>query len=289
VLFFERTFKSAYLLFLVGLLVLPVSEGSYYLAHGLNPLHNILLNKNAALQVNSTNECSTSQLYYLRVITGNFKVFGLYFFLFLPALSLAVMRRERGALILALWAGLLLIILEFGVVNISPLIEIVKVRKFLNYVTVPLVLLAAWALLHLRPWLRATILVFLIGTSLYFLKPYQYRANMTPEASGAYVRQIARFLENAPSKPIYADRRTQAMLTIFSDFEFRPDRFRNLYDVESPLDLKDCYVVINGFYVRFDSAAPWAKVPQFVAHYPEGIPPNWKVKSFLFSAVYTVP
>jgi hypothetical protein len=113
--------------------------------------------------------------------------------------------------------------------------------------------------------------------------------NWTPEASGAFIRHAAKYLEESPAKPIYADLRTQAMLTISSEFTFEPARFRNLYEVNSPYDLKDCYVVINGFYARYDAAASWAKVPQFVAHYPEGMPHYWKKKDFLFSTVYTVP
>jgi 4-amino-4-deoxy-L-arabinose transferase-like glycosyltransferase len=289
ILLFERKWRFTYLLFVVGFLSFLSVEGFYYHLNGLSPLHNILLNKEAAVQVNSSGECSTSQLYYPQTIARNVSVFGLYFFLFLPSFAFAFIKRERGALILALWAGLLLAVLQFGIVDIAPIIHIVKVRKFLNYATIPLILLAAWALLNLRLWLRATIVLLLLASSLYFLRPYRYSMNWTPEVSGSFIRQAADYLRDAPPKPIYADLRTQAMLTIFSEFTFEPQRFRNLYEVDSPYALKDCYVVINGYYAKFDSRTPWAGVPQFVAHYPQSIPEHWKMKDFAFSAVYTVP
>jgi 4-amino-4-deoxy-L-arabinose transferase-like glycosyltransferase len=289
IILFDRKPRPGYLLFAAGLILIPLLEGWYYYQSGLTPLHNILLNKEAALQVNAAGECSTSQLYYPNAITKNLSVFGPYFYLFVPALILALVKRKRGALILALWAGILLIILQFGVVSIHPLIQIVKVRKFLNFVTVPLVLLGAWALVQLRLQIRTAVIILLFGASLFLLRPYRYAANSTPEASGSYIRYAAKYLEEVPPKPIYADLRTQAMLMISSQFKLQPERFRNLYEVRSPYELRDCYVVINGFYAKFDAAAPWADVPQFVAHYPESIPRNWKAKDFFFSAVYTVP
>ncbi|RJP21714.1 MAG: phospholipid carrier-dependent glycosyltransferase [Candidatus Abyssobacteria bacterium SURF_5] len=285
--FFVRKIKWGYALFALGGFAVLALEGLYYHLHDLSPFYNLWLNKQAALEVNASGECSTSQLYYPQVVTRNLSVFGPYFYLFVPALLLPVVKRERGPLILALWAGIILLILQFGIVSLSPLIHVVKVRKFLNYATVPLILLSAWALLQLRLRLRIAVVVLVAGLSLYFLRPYRYSMNSTPETSGSNIRQVARYLAEAPPKPIYADPRTQAMLTIFSEFSFTPERFRNLYEVKSAYDLKNCYVVINGYYAQFDSAKPW--VPRFVGHYPEGIPGEWVLKDFYLSGVYTVP
>ncbi|RJP64318.1 MAG: phospholipid carrier-dependent glycosyltransferase [Candidatus Abyssobacteria bacterium SURF_17] len=286
---FEKKMKPSYLLFVLGFLAVTAAEGLYYAANGLSPLHNIRLNARAAIAVNTAGECSTSLAYYPIVIFRNVNVFGAYFFLFVSAMVVAGIKRERGPLILLAWAGSILLILQFGVVGIHPLIPIVKVRKFLNFATVPLILLGAWTLMKLRGRYRWTVVAFLAASSLYFLRPYVYSANGTPEASGSNIRNVVAYLETMPPKPIYADLRTQAMMMITSRFELTSDRFRNLYEIGSPEELKDCYVVINRFYAHFDRTNPYAKVPYFVANYPAGIPPRWRAKDFVQSAVLDVP
>lgn len=285
---FEKRLKPSHFLFALGFLALIFSESFYYYMKGMDPLYNIRLNAQAAISVNASGECSTSQAYYPTVIFKDLRVFGPYFFLFVPATVLSAVKRERGSLILLAWAGTLLVLLQFGFVSISPFIQIVKVRKFLNFATVPLILLGAWALMQLRARYRWAAVIVIVAASLYLLRPYTYAANQTPEAMGSNIRKVAAYLKDMPPKPIYADLRTQAMLMITSGFEFKPERFRNLYEVRSPYELKNCYVVINGFYAKFDSASAPDKVPHFVND-PSGIPPYWKAKDFFYSAVFDVP
>ncbi len=287
--FFEKKLRSSHLLFVAGFLAVVFSESLYYVMNGLSPLHNFRLNAKAAIAVNTSGECSTSQWYYPTVVFQNLTVFGPYFFLFVPAMILGAVKRERGALILLAWAGTILLILQFGVVSLHPLIPIVKVRKFLNFATVPLMLLAAWALMQLRGWYRSAVVVAVLGTSLYLLKPYSYSSNMTPELCGGNMRKVEEYLRTMPPKPIYADLRTTAILRITSGFKLKPDRFHNLYDVRSADQLANCYVIINSYYARFDQQNPYVKVPYFVANYPQGVPLSWKMKNFYQSIVLDVP
>ncbi|MBI5115434.1 glycosyltransferase family 39 protein [Candidatus Poribacteria bacterium] len=289
VAFFRKKMSLSYLLFAAGFLTIIFSEGIYYYLNGLSPLHNLRLNANAAIAVNSSGECSTSQSYYPQAVFQNLTVFGPYFFLFLPAMAFSLIKRERGALILLTWAGTILLILQFGFVSISPLIPLLKVRKFLIFTNVPLALLAAWALMKLSGRLRLSIVVAIIGVSIYLILPYNYWANGTPETSGANVRKVVAYLKQLPPKPVYADLRTAAMLMLVSGFEMKLDQFRDLYEVTSPQELKNCYVVINKFYARFDTANPYARVPYFVANYPMGVPAYWRAKDFELSAVLNVP
>ncbi len=286
---FDRKLRPAYLFFGAGLLLVLFAEGLYYFLQGLSPLHNFKLNANAAIAVNSAGECSTSLAYYPRAVFGDLAVFGPYFFLFVPAMLVSLIKRERSALIMLAWAGTIILILQFGFVSFSPPIPIVKVRKFLNFATVPLIVLAAWALMKLRGRLRWPVVAAVIAMSFYLIWPYRYSANMTPETSGANVRKVAAYLEELPPKPIYADLRTTAMLMLASGFEMKSEQFRNLYTISSPEQLKDCYVVINRFYARFDSTNPYTRVPYFAAQYPIGVPPFWKAKDFALSVVLDVP
>jgi hypothetical protein len=287
---FERKFKWTYLLFAAGFLTLILSECAYFLMEGLSPLHNFRLNANAAVVVNTSGECSTSLAYYPAVIFQNLRVFGPYFFLFLPALILPLVKRDRGALIILAWAATILVILQFGFISFFPPIPIVKVRKFLNFATVPLILLAAWALMQFRrPAIRWTVVAVLVAASGFLIWPFRYPANQTPEAVGGNMRKVEAYLQGLPLKPIYADMRTIRMLRIISSFELEPDRFRNLYDVSSPYELKDCYVVIHKFYIRFDETKPVFNVPRFLVNYPFSIPDTWKGRDFFQSAVYEVP
>jgi 4-amino-4-deoxy-L-arabinose transferase-like glycosyltransferase len=288
-LLFERKLKPSQLLFIAGMLLVISSESLYYSLNGLSPLHNFQLNAKAAIDVNTSGECSTSQTFYPIVVFRDTMLFGPYFFLFAPAMIFSLVKRERGALIFLAWSATILLVLQFGLVSLFPAVPIVKVRKFLNFATVPLIVLAAWTLMKMRGWSRWSIVVLLAGISLYLIRPYSYSSNMTPEASGGNVREVVAYLEMMPPKPIYADLRTQAMMTIASDFELEPDRFRNLYKVSSPLELKHCHVIINKFYSQFDLTNPYATVPDFVANYPSGTPSHWKAKDFFHSVVLDVP
>jgi 4-amino-4-deoxy-L-arabinose transferase-like glycosyltransferase len=287
IIFFERKLRLEHSLLAVGFAAVLAAEGAYYALNGLSPLYGFQLNAQAAIAVNSSGECSTSQGYYPQVIFGNLSVFGPYFYLFLPAMALAAVKRERGALILLAWAGSILFILQFGYVSLFPPIAVVKVRKFLIYGTVPLVLLGAWALMQVRARLRWSVVTLLVGLSLYFLRPCSYSFNRTPEAMGGNVRQVAAYLKQLPPKPIYTDLRTQAMLMLASGFEFPPERFRDLYQVASPRELRGCYVVINWFYARFDS--PAGATPTYVINYLRSVPTDWTKKDFAQSLVLDVP
>jgi len=141
VLLFERKPRPSQLLFIAGMLVVISSESLYYSLEGLSPLHNFRLNAKAAIEVNASGECSTSQTYYPIVVFRDTVVFGPYFFLFVPALIVSLVKRERGALIFLAWAATILLVLQFGFVSLFPPVPIVKVRKFLNFASVPLILL----------------------------------------------------------------------------------------------------------------------------------------------------
>ena len=289
VIFFEKKFKWLYALFGAGFGIIILSECAYFLIEGLSPLHNFQLNAKAAIIVNSSGECSTSQAYYPLAIFQNLTVFGPYFFLFLPAMVLSVVKRQRGALIFLAWAGTILIILQFGFVSFFPPIPVVKVRKFLNFATIPLILLAAWGLMRLSARIRWTVIIILVAVSIFLIWPYRYSANQTPEALGGNMRAVCSYIRQLPPKPIYTDTRTIRMLRIISSFEMKPEQFHSLYDVSSPYELKDCYVIINKFYAQFDQTNPHFKVPRFIAEYPYGLPETWKGRDFFQSAVYEVP
>jgi len=289
VVFFEKKFKISYFLFGAGFLTIIVAESLYFVSEGLSPLHNFTLNAKAAIAVNSSGECSTSQSYYPAAIFKNLTIFGSYFFLFLPAMVFSIIKRERGALIFLAWAGVILVVLQFGFVSAFPPIPIVKVRKFLNFATVPLILLGAFALMHLRARYRGLIVAALAVTSLFLMRGHTYSANRTPGAWGGNMREVGAYLKKMPRKTVYADGRTSGMLRLVSNFELESDRFRDLYDVSSPDEIENSYVVINKFYAQFDLSNPYASVPRFAATYPAGIPPSWKKKDFWQSAVLDVP
>ena len=286
---FERKLRPSYLFFIAGFLMLISAESLYYTFKGLGPLRNFRINAEAAISVNASGECSTSQAYYPTVIFQNLAVFGPYFLLFLPAMLVTAIKRERGALVFLAWAGVILVILQFGYVSLFPPIPMIKVRKFLIFATVPLVLVSAHALMQLRAGYRWAVVFSLAALSMYLIKGYTYKDNMTPEAWGGNMRETAAFLQKVPSKTIYADRRTSGTLRLVSGFELEPDRFVDLYDVSSANELENCYVVINRFYAKFDLTNPYATVPRFVMTYPEGIPPTWKAHEFWQSAVLDVP
>jgi 4-amino-4-deoxy-L-arabinose transferase-like glycosyltransferase len=291
VLLFDKKIKPSHFLFVAGFLAIFSLESLYFTAKGLGPLHNFNLNAQAAIAVNSSGECSTSQSYYPSVIfdRDNMRVFGPYFFLFGPAIIACLVKRERGGLIFLSWAAVLLLILQFGYVSLFPPIPMLKVRKFLNFATVPLILTSAYALSLLRMRYRVAIFVVLAAISMFMIRKYDYTYNMTPEAWGGYIREVGAHIRQLPPKEIYADRRTAGMLRLVTGFELEDDRFVDLYDVSSADELDNCYVVINRFYAKFDQNNPYASVPRFVATYPVGIPTTWKTKDFWQSAVIDVP
>jgi 4-amino-4-deoxy-L-arabinose transferase-like glycosyltransferase len=291
VLLFEKKIKPSHFLFAVGFLGVLSFESLYFALKGLGPLHNFQLNAQAAIEVNSSGECSTSQTYYpTSVLHPNIMpVFGPYFYLFLPALIFAAVKRERGGLIFFAWAAVILLILQFGYVSLFPPIPMVKVRKFLCFASVPLVLTAGYALAQLRIWYRWAVVVALAAISLFLIRAYTYSHNMTPEAWGGFVRQAGEYLQEQPPKTIYAEGRTSGMLRLVTDFELEADLFVDLYDVSSADELENCYVVVNRFYAVFDQTNPYANVPDFITANPPQIPPYWKSKDFGQSVVFDVP
>lgn len=291
VLLFERKLRPAHFLFAAGFLAVLSVESLYFVIKGLGPLHNFKLNAAAAIAVNSSGECSTSQAYYpLSVFQfRTLAVFGPYFYLFLPALVFAAVKRERGGLIFFTWAAVILLILQFGYVSLFPPIPMVKVRKFLCFASVPLVLTAAYALSKLRVWYRWAVVVVLAASSMFLLRGYTYAQNRTPEAWGGYVRQVGAYLEKLPPKTIYTDGRTSGMLRLVTGFKLKADRFADLYDISSADELKHCYVVVNRFYAVFDKTNPYANVPDFITSTPPKIPPEWKARDFVQTVVFDVP
>lgn len=289
IVFFERKFRWSYTLFAAGFLVVILSECAYFLSEGLSPLHNFNLNIEKTISGHTSGRYPMNQAYYAVAVFRNLTVFGAYFFLFLPAMVFSLVKRQRGPLIFLVWAGIILIVLQFGFVSVFPPLPILKVRKFLNFATVPLIMLAAWTLMQLKTRTRLVALIMLVGSSLFLIWPYRYSANRTPEAVGGNMRTVSAYINTLSPKPIYADTRTQSMLRIVSSFEMKPEQFRDLYDVSSPYELKNCYVIINKFYAQFDQTNPFANVPRFVANYPMEIPGAWKGRDFFQSAVYEVP
>jgi 4-amino-4-deoxy-L-arabinose transferase-like glycosyltransferase len=291
VVLFEKKIKPVHFLFAAGFVAVLSVESLYFTLKGLGPLHNFQLNAKAAIAVNSSGECSTSQAYYpvsifqLQTMT----VFGPYFYLFMPALIFAAIKRERGGLIFLAWAGVILLILQFGYVSLFPPIPMVKVRKFLCFASVPLALTAGYALGHLRVWYRWGVVAVLAGISLFLIRGYTYSHNMTPEAWGGNIRQVGAYLQQMPKKTICAERRTSGMLRIATDFELKADQFINLYKIDSPDELENCYVVVNKFYAIFDQTNPFANVPDFITANPPQIPPDWKSKDFMQSVIFDVP
>ncbi len=288
---FEKKVRPAHLLFAAGFLALISVESLYYTLEGLGPLHNFRINASATIAVNASGESSTSQAYYPAAVFAeeSRSVFGPYFFLFLPAMVFSAIKRERGALIFLAWAGIILGVLQFGYVSLFPPLPIIKVRKFLNFATVPLVMVSAHALMRLRARYRWAAVAALVAVSMYLIRGHSYLANSTPEAWGGNMRQVGEYLQTLPPKTIYADGRTSGMLRLVTNFEIEADRFIDLYDVSSPHELENCYVVINKFYAKFDQSNPYAEVPRFAATYPMGIPPTWKARDFWQSAVLDVP
>ena len=291
VLLFEKKIRPSHFLFAAGFLAVLSIESLYFAIEGLGPLHNFKLNAAAAIAVNSSGECSTSQAYYPTSVFHPevMRIFGPYFLLFLPALVFAAIKRERGGLIFRAWAGVILLILQFGYVSLFPPIPMVKVRKFLCFASVPLVLTAAYALGHLRVWYRWAVVVALAGISMFLIRGFTYSHNMTPEAWGGYMRQVGAYLQKMPPKTIYTDGRTSGMLRIATDFELEADRLSDLYDISSTDELENCYVVVNRFYAVFDQTNPHANVPDFITANPPRIPPDWKSKDFFQTVVFDVP
>ena len=289
VAFFERKLKRSHALFALGFLAPIFLEGFYFWTQGLSPWHNFNLNARATVLVNSSGECSTSQAYYPTVMFNSLPIFGPHFFLFIPAMVYSLVKRERGALIFLCWAGIILFVLQFGFVSLFPPLPIIKVRKFLILATVPLILIGAWALMQLRGRFRWALAAVLLGTSLYSIEPYSYKDDRTPETVGGQTERVLAYLEKLPPKPIYASRRTNGMLRISSGFEIKPERLHDLNKVKSPHDLENCYVVINRFYILFDSTNPYGNLPYFLRDYPTGIPDSWKWKQFLQAVVFDVP
>lgn len=288
---FEKKLKGLHFLFAAGFLAVMSAESLYFTVKGLGPLHNFHLNARAALKVNVAGENSTSLAYYPMAIftRESMTIFGPYFFLFVPSMIFAAIKRERGGLIFLAWAAVILLVLQFGYVSFFPPIPMVKVRKFLNFGTVPLVLTAAYALSHLRARYRWAVVVVVAAISMYLIRGYTYSHNSTPEAWGGYVREAGAYLEQLPPKTIYADGRTSGMLRLVTGYRLEADRFADFYDVTSADDLENCYVVINKFYVIFDQQNPYADVPDFVRSNPPKIPPDWKARDFWQSIVYDVP
>jgi len=291
VVFFEKKLKPIHFLFAAGFLAVLSVESLYYAVKGLGPLHNLRLNAQAAIAVNSSGECSTSQAFYPTAIISRrtLPVFGPYFFLFIPAVIFSAIKRERGGLMFAVWAAVILLVLQFGFVSLSPPIPLVKVRKFLNFATVPLIMTSAYALMGLRARFRWPVIVVVAALSIFLMRKFTYAHNMTPEAWGGYMRLVGAHLEELPPKTIYADGRTSGMLRLVTGYRLEADRFARLYGVGSTDELHDCYVVMNRFYARFDQSNPYASVPEFMRTDPPKIPPDWKAKDFLQSVVYDVP
>jgi 4-amino-4-deoxy-L-arabinose transferase-like glycosyltransferase len=181
-------------------------------------------------------------LFYPSILWHPRTEFALHAWLFAGAIVFALVRRERGHVLLLLWTLPLLLFLEFGTMSFSAYVPVFKERRFLTVLAAPLSLLAASMLCALVPWSRerlrrapnprlwraaavavgAVLLLAGVADSLFVLRRdrvlYGWQSRQT--------RAVVALLSAEPDLPILVDHwRTASRLAYFFDFREGADLY----------------------------------------------------------------
>ena len=181
-------------------------------------------------------------LYYPSILWHPRTEFALHAWLYAPAIVFALVRRERGHVLLLLWALPLLLFLQFGTMSFTAYIPIFKERRFLTVLAAPLSLLAASMLCTLVPWIRerlrhahysrlwraalvagATLLLLAVAADSLFIL---HRDRVLHGLQSRQTRAVVALLSAEPGQPILVDHwRTASRLAYFFDFREGADLY----------------------------------------------------------------
>ena len=265
----EWRFRWRYGLVALGFLLMLCAEGFYYAAHGEPFLLNMQINTRVFTQkFMAENPLKLALVpgvfnfwlidplqtwYYGREIVASLNplrpsLLGGFWTVGLVSLPVMVWRRDRWVWIAGAWFAALYLMLEFTPVRLSfnehgAWINHFLVSQRLRYMTVacvPAAILCAYLIMCMRVvWLRAALMLFLMGTSFFSVRYHRdwHRAGM------AALNQAADMLEGLPRRPVYSDHMATGHLYFRSGYTDR--EYLRQID-EMPEILRDCYVIVGG-------------------------------------------
>lgn len=192
--------------------------------------------------------------FYLKSIFYNFRRFPevyffgyFYYFIFIAIISLLLLKK-KDTYFLLFWFLFLFLYLELGPVGIKfdsknfsiNYLMLFKRERFLNILSVPMMLILSYSFLKLRKEFLLLILCFLFLTSIYFV--YKGREYFL---TGMYsIREVAKYLNGFPNTDVYTDNTAALMIQYYSSYK-RDDKIK-FYDYNNPDQIKDAFVIVGG-------------------------------------------
>jgi 4-amino-4-deoxy-L-arabinose transferase-like glycosyltransferase len=244
-----------------------------------------------------------SLAYYPRAMLGlelgGFAWFGFFGYLAMAGIGLAWAGKDMNRILpVLLWLVPVAAYLQFGSMSLTQYIPVLKAYNYFSVVSVPLVLLGAYALMaawNLAPRCGITgarrraaaaiVLATLAGTSLY--GSYRVLENIRDDARPYQV--VARAVQAQPVRIIYVPHERWALFLNYylryeTGFRFyqRPvavgaGRLHYLWEVRDPARLENAYVVLHDRYLYYDTVGRAVGRAARLPAYAFSPPASWKV------------
>jgi hypothetical protein len=252
---YNKKIKLSYGLMAAGFLSIFILELYFFYAHTGNPFYRFDALSGNYIQdatiLNFFGRLSFPEFFlaYPFVIFNNIQLGYFYTFISLAILYF-IFNRNRGTTILIIWIGMIYLYLNFGSSSLSSYAPFLAVARYLNYITIPGILLLAAFLMENEKIIRKIILpftlVFLLFISLGAIHLDEYRYSLDN------LRETYSYI-NSVDKPIYTDFRSIIVIDYISGY----DHNLNLIDLVSinVININDSYVIINNQMIKNLKAA----------------------------------
>lgn len=199
----------------------------------------------------------------------NYLSYGYFYWALLFSLGYAIIMKEKRLIFPFIWLTVLFVFTEFAFVNLWPYRPIVRLPRGLEVITVPTIIIIAWALISISK--RSTVLkygsisiaAFLIITSIYHAgrKAWFYR-DASADAKKAFA-----IIQQRSSAPVITDGEMQYVLRFYNKYK-NNERIKAFTDPDVQYQ-KGALVIWGGGRTMMPT--------MFVKkRFPKEIPAHWK-------------
>lgn len=236
-------------------------ESSYYSTPGLGYNFNLKFYPNAIFNLKNPHP-----------------YFGYFYFLGAASILYIVLKKSRAAAVFALWFLSLFLYLEFGVMNIINFFPIHKLYRFLEIITIPLIVMISYMLARkskpVLNFLKILVIVFLLFVS---INSVTKESNYLNNQYLSDFREIAKFLEEHKSEKFFVDQSTYQYLKFYSKY-----KTSNLYLLEyaDKSKINNSFILINCSRGIIENREMRSRIDDYLLTPKE----NWKLIKTIESA-----
>ena len=265
---YKKKVKFELTLIVLGFIIILIIEGFYYYTQSGNFFLNLWIARSQYMQkytiepfrtleiipkILSLSYVDSEPIYYSRLVLNlfhhraNVNYFGFFYFFLVISVLYLLAKKEKKSYFLILLVVILFLFLELAPVGfrinregfLIDYLLIFKRPRFLTIITIPVLLILSAFLIDIRKEITIVILIFLLFTSIYYIKESR---NYLLSGMLA-IREASSFLKNQPKKIVYTDYIGVGMFQYYLNYQW-DDYIRSF--PENAIDIKDAYVIDGG-------------------------------------------